>query len=134
MNQNAGCVVEPFMEMITSFRILKVQTPVAKVTYLTFITLVMALYLTGIGWLWQLGGVIFFSVQLITGRFSGGKLFMTWVGCILLLGSLTCGVWQFELALQFGHIWLRFPLPWWFVVFVLTAWVLAIVGEVRRKT
>lgn len=102
--------------------------------YLTLITLGMASFLTGILWLWQFGAAAIIFVQLITGRFSGGKVFMTSVGCLFVLGALASGIWQIKMALRDGQLWLRIPPPWWWVGFILLAWISMMVTELRRKT
>jgi hypothetical protein len=101
--------------------------------YLTFITVAVALWLTAVPWLFQLGSGLYFSALLITGRFGGGKAFMTLVGFLLVLGALAMSIWQFEVALRFGHLWQRFSLPWWLVGVIFLAWISVMVKELRRK-
>jgi hypothetical protein len=101
--------------------------------YLTFVTLSLAPILTGISWLTQLGFAVFLSVQLITGRFSSGSAFMAAVGWGIVLVGLVSGIWQFKVALWQNHLWLGFPPAWWWVVFILLAWIGFVVSEVRKR-
>jgi len=103
------------------------------VIYLTAVTLGVALMLTGISWLTQLGCAVILSVQIITGRFSGGQVFMTAVGCSIVLLALVSGIWQFKMALRFNHLWLGFPPPWWWAVFLLTGWIGVMISEIRKR-
>jgi 4-hydroxybenzoate polyprenyltransferase len=105
-----------------------------RAVYLILITLGMAAWLTGISWLLLLGSAVIISVYLYTGSFSGGSKFMTAVGCVFVLSALVSSIWFFKLALRDGHLWQRSPPSWWWVAFVLTAWVLTIVKEVRKIT
>jgi len=102
--------------------------------YLTFVTLGLALMLTGVSWVSQFGCAIVLSVHLFTGRFSGGSAFMTSVGWSFVLLGLVSGIWQFKVALRYGHLWLGFPPPWWWAGFILTMWIGVVISEVRKRT
>jgi len=101
--------------------------------YLTFVTLGVALMLTGVGWLTQLGCAVILSVQIITRRFSRGQVFMTAVGCSIVLLALVNGIRELKVALRYRHLWLGFPPPWWWAIFILTAWIGVVISEVRKR-
>jgi hypothetical protein len=111
----------------------KPLSPTGKTLYLIANTAGFALMATGILWLVQLGCAINISAQLLSGRFSPGGGYMTWVGCCIVLLALASSEWMFANAYRSGHVWQRPPQPWWWVGFISIAWAGVLISELKKR-
>ena len=110
---------------------LRKSSTIKLVLYLTSITLGMVLILIGISWLCLLGCAITLSALLFSGNLRIHPFRVRLVSYLGLVISLFGGVWQFVQAERYGFVFLRVPPHWWFVVFIIVAWLSLFVRELR---
>ena len=98
-------------------------------TYLVCVTVGMALIVSGISWLSLFGCAIVLSALFFSRRLSIRRPFTRWLGYIGLFASFFGGISQFIQTERYGHILLRVPPHWSFVVFIAAVWLSLIVAE-----
>jgi hypothetical protein len=108
------------------------QSPAARIIYVIAITIGFLCMTSGVGWMLEIGAASIIICQLVTGRFSGGKLHMAIFGYGFVLFALAAALWMFLMDYESGHIWHPYPPKRWFVLFMALVWLIVVYNELKQ--